>query len=158
MLSVACHGSSVSVPSTFIMRTGTATPLLALVLAWLVAACYDGEHLGFVPCEVSEECDAPPRDHSRRACLHVAGDEALPGYCALVCRSDATCAGEAPGSAGQEAVCSGSTDMPGGGLCVLLCGATLPCPSQMVCLDVKGIECSDSDVCACYPAFSGAGE
>lgn len=138
------------------MRTGTATPLLVMVLAWLVSACYDGEHLGFVPCEVSEECDAPPRAHSRRACLHVAGDAALPGYCALVCGSDGACEGEAPDGAGQEAVCA-AADAPGGGLCVLLCGATQVCPSGMACLDDKGSECPESDVCACYPAVSEGG-
>jgi hypothetical protein len=128
---------------------------LALASAYmiLVVGCYDGDHLGFVPCQASDECDAPPRAQTRRACLHVAGDRTLPGYCALPCTSALECANEAPGTADQEATCAGA-DGSDSGHCALPCSASQPCPSGMQCLSYRTPTCTEDETCACFPIVS----
>lgn len=129
---------------------------LALAASLLLAgACYDGDHLGFVPCEASDECDAPPRAKSRRDCLRSQVEISAPGYCALPCDSAEACADEAPGTAAQEAICMGESDMTSGH-CVLPCNSSQPCPANMQCIGYSAASCDDSGNCICFPATLGA--
>ncbi len=138
------------------------TIALAGAVLWLAVGCYDGDHLGFVPCQASDECDAPPRATTRRVCLRAQGLETAPGYCALPCKAPDACAGEAPGTAEQDATCVGvGTDAAVGGYCALPCSAAEPgsCPAGMQCrsyaASAVASDCDDDASCVCFPIPSG---
>lgn len=126
----------------------------SVLVGWLGAAsatCYSGDYLGFVPCNGSEECDAPPRAEPRRACIVPDNTKALPGYCALPCHSDDECADEVPASI--SAVCAYEKSKQG--YCAIPCSASDPaCPNEMACRGYSGPSvpaCASDTACACFP-------
>jgi hypothetical protein len=123
-------------------------------------SCYDGDHLGFVPCRESSECDAPPRTKARRGCLHPEGQSSSPGYCALPCVASEACAGEAPGDAAQDVICAGAGDAKPG-YCALPCSSSQPCPTDMQCRSyaaAASTSCNDDSTCICFPVGDEGGE
>ncbi len=133
-------------------------PVVRFLSCWTVAvsllaalACYDGDQLGFAPCDVSDECDAPPRAAPRRRCLFAAEGPMRAGYCALPCANTMACVGESPGDAGREATC-GAQDENAQQYCILQCNNAQPCPTAMECLSyVSESGCADDETCICFP-------
>lgn len=128
---------------------------LALVgLFPLVGACYDGDHLGFVPCEAAADCDAPPRAQPRRDCLQPVASSGASGYCALPCVASTDCVSETPGTAADDAACDREVGADSGH-CVLACSLSQPCPTGMECLGYASAQCTDNGLCVCFPSKPG---